>query len=118
MGVGDLFGTSEVEIDDDLIDFRTSNLAPARLSANGLKKVVRAEQHAKFTKLLLTELQDNFVPAFPRLEGTLDQEFALALRERFNEWRRKAEEKEEMLREEEKAQEAEEAKAQAAKEAK
>lgn len=96
VGVGDLFGTSEVEIDDDLIDFRTSNLAPARLSANGLKKVVRAEQHAKFTKLLLTELQDNFVPAFPRLEGTLDQEFALALRERFNEWRRKAEEKEEI----------------------
>lgn len=86
----DLFGVSNVQIDDDLVDFRTRNLTPAKLSANGLRKVVRAERHAKFTKFLMSELKDNFVPAFPRIQSNLSEDFAITLRQRFDEWRLRA----------------------------
>ncbi|MFI8667015.1 helix-turn-helix domain-containing protein [Qipengyuania sp. NPDC077410] len=96
LSIGHLYGESNHEIEDDLVDFRTRNLAPARLSANGLKKVVRAERHAKFTKFLMIELKDNFVPAFPRLTGDLTQDFASELRSRFDDWRLRAETKEQI----------------------
>lgn len=90
----DFFGDEVVEVENDLIDFRTEQQGVARLSANGLRKVVRAERHAAFTKFLLSELKNNFVPALPRIKGDLSDNFAWSLREKFDDWSRGVRERE------------------------
>lgn len=90
----ELFGETLLQIEDDLVDFRTPSLRPARVSANGLKKIVRAEKHAKFTKFLLDELKDNLVPFIKKPSGELTASFARTLRESFDDWLRKASQKE------------------------